>query len=608
MSFVPRHGPLPHGDGTTTFRIWAPRARRVEVSLHGRALDVPSRGDGWFTLRTPSDHGDEYTLRLDDGPPRPDPAARWLPRGVHEAARVLDPGRFPWTDDGWSAPPLSAAAVYELHVGTFTDEGTFAAAAARLPALADLGVTHVEVMPVNAFNGDRGWGYDGVAWYAVHEPYGGPSQAPVAFARFVDAAHATGLAVVLDVVYNHMGPSGNYLPEFGPYLTDRHTTPWGEAVNLDGPDSDPVRAFIIDSALSWLSDYHVDGLRLDAVHGLVDSSAVHILTQLSAAVEDLQSTTGRAHQLIAESDRADPATIRPREAGGQGLHAQWSDDLHHAIHTAVTAEREGYYIDYAGLPDVARAYERGFLFDGRYSRYRRRTVGAPLGDLSGHRLVTCVQNHDQVGNRARGDRLTTLADGALVRVAIVLLCASPTTPMLFMGEEYGETRPFRYFTGHPEPELAEAVRRGRAEEFAAFGAFAAADVPDPQDPSTRDASVLDHSTAATPPGVARQALWRDLLALRRREPALANGRRDLVDVHVATPLLLVVTRADHRARPVLLAANLGDEAAVVTAPPGRWTPVLSTDDQRYGGSAPGCEGAAQLSVPARSAVLWTAAQ
>lgn len=598
---------MPHDDGTTTFRVWAPRASRVDL-LQGRDATALQPGDdGWFALRVPAAHGDDYRFRLDDGPARPDPAARWLPEGVHAASRVLDPGRFPWTDRGWRAPPLSAAVIYELHVGTFTPAGTFDAAIEHLAALAELGVTHVEVMPVNAYNGDRGWGYDGVAWYAVHEPYGGEEPAPTAFARFVDACHATGLAVVLDAVYNHLGPSGNYLAEFGPYLTDHYATPWGDALNLDGPDSDPVRGFIIDSALAWMSDYHVDALRLDAVHGLVDTSAVHILTELAAAVEGFETFSGRPRQLIAESDRADPATVRAREAGGQGMHAQWSDDLHHAIHTAVTGEREGYYVDYAGLPDVARVYRRGFLFDGRYSRYRRRTVGASLGDIPGQRLVTCVQNHDQVGNRPAGDRLTTLVDPDLVRVAIMLLCASPTTPLLFMGEEYGETRPFQYFTGHPEPDLAEAVRTGRVEEFAAFAGFSRSDVPDPQDAATRDASVLDRSLADSSQGIARRALWADLLELRRQHAALANGRRDLIDTLLADADFLCVQRRDPRGPTILLAANLTAAATTRQASAGEWSLLATTDDARYGGAGgPATAGDGAVTMPGRSAALWSA--
>ncbi|CAN5403996.1 malto-oligosyltrehalose trehalohydrolase [soil metagenome] len=560
---------------------------------------------GWFRLTTATRHGADYAYCIDGGQARPDPASRWQPDGVHGRSRLLDPAEFEWSrkEVSWRAAPLAGAVVYELHVGTFTPEGTFDAAIAKLGALAQLGITHLEVMPVNAFNGTSGWGYDGVAWYAVHEPYGGPE----AFARFVAACHGAGMAVVLDAVYNHLGPSGNYLPDFGPYLTGAYATPWGDALNLDGPASDPVRAFIVGNALQWMEDFHVDALRLDAVHGLVDVSAVHVLAELADAVAALATRLRRPLQIIAESDRCDPQTVRPREAGGTGMDGQWADDLHHAIHTAVTGEREGYYVDYAGLPDVAEAYRRGFLFDGRYSRDRDRTVGAPLGDIPGHRLVTCIQNHDQVGNRAAGERLTSLVDAGLVRVAIALLCCSPTTPMLFMGEEFGETAPFQFFTSHPEPELAAAVRTGRREEFAAFAAFTGEAVPDPQDPATRDRSVLDWSRATTPDGEARRALWADLLHARRRQPALANGRRDLVDVLAVTGQKLALVRRDPAGPSVLLVANLAAEPGTVEVGQGgdRWRLVLSTDEPHYGGggAAPDLIGG-EVRMPAGSAALW----
>lgn len=487
------HGPLLHPDGTTTFRLWAPRPDQVELVLDEETRPMQPVGQGWFAARVPAGHGARYGYRLDGNNLRPDPASRWQPDGVHERSRVFDPATLEWSPDeaGWRAPDLAGAVIYELHVGTFTPRRTLDAAAERLGALADLGVTHVEIMPLTAFNGAYGWGYDGVLWYAVHEPYGGPA----AFARFVETAHRHGLAVILDVVYNHLGPSGNRMPDFGPYLTDTCHTPWGEALNLDGPQSDPVRAFIVGNALHWFTDFHVDALRLDAAHALIDTSSVHILTELAAATSRRSALLRRPLRLIAESNRNDPLTVTPREHGGQGLDALWVDDLHHAIHTAVTREHEGYYVDYTGLPDVAAGYTRGFVLDGRYSRYRERAVGAPLGELPGHRLVACIQNHDQIGNRALGDRLTTLVDPARLRVAVVLLCAAPTTPMLFMGEEYGETQPFQYFTSHPEPELAETVRQGRAEEFVRFSAFAHAEVPDPQDPAT-----LERSTRCVPNG------------------------------------------------------------------------------------------------------------
>jgi maltooligosyltrehalose trehalohydrolase len=608
-----RHGPVVNADGTTTFRVWAPAVDRVDLLLAGTAPQrlAPGR-DGWHELTTRAAHGEDYAFSLDGGEPRPDPAARWLPDGVHGRSRLYDPARFAWSEAErtWRAAPLAGAVIYELHIGTFTPEATLDGAIHRLAGLADLGVTHVEVMPVNAYNGDRGWGYDGVAWYATHEPYGGPE----ALARFVDACHRTGLAVILDVVYNHLGPSGNYLPEFGPYLTGSYATPWGAALNLDGPGSDPVRAYIVGNALQWLGDFHVDALRLDAVHGLIDTSAVHILAELADSVEQLSARLHRPLQLIAESDRCDPLTIRPREAGGTGMHGQWADDLHHAIHTAVTGERDGYYVDYDGLPDVARTYRRGFLFDGtRYSRHRGRTVGAPLGDIPGHRLVTCIQNHDQIGNRAAGERLTALVDPALVRAAAVMLCASPTTPMLFMGEEFGATTPFQYFTSHPEPELADAVRNGRREEFATFADFAD-HVPDPQDPATFTGSRLDWSEAETEAGTRRQALWRDLLALRRTHAALANGRRDLVELVAADRSWLALIRRDPVEQSVLLTVNLGATVRAEQVPRpqrGSWTLLLDSSDEAYGGEGgpgavePGIDDAAQtLAVSPHSAALW----
>jgi maltooligosyltrehalose trehalohydrolase len=590
------HGPTVHDDSTTTFRLWAPHAKEVVCEVDGLEIPLAPGLHGWHEVRTVADRGDRYGFRLDGGELRPDPASRWQPDGVHGLSRLWTPPAV--TRTPFRAAPLSSAVVYELHTGTFTAEGTFDAAIPRLAALADLGVTHVEVMPVNAFNGTHGWGYDGVAWYAVHEPYGGPD----AFARFVNACHARGLAVVLDVVYNHLGPSGNYLPEFGPYTTDRYKTPWGGALNLDGEDSDAVRDFIIGNALYWLSAFGIDGLRLDAVHALVDNSSVHILAALRDAVAALSVHEGRPLQLIAETDRNDPLTITERAAGGMGLDAQWADDLHHSIHSAITGERDGYYIDYAGLPDVATAYQRGYIYDGHYSTFRRRTVGAPLGDIPGHRLVSCIQNHDQVGNRAAGDRLTTVVAPELVEVAIVLLCASPTTPMLFMGDEYGETNPFQYFTSHPEPDLADAVRNGRREEFASFAAFSGTEVPDPQDPATLARSRLDWGRAETPEGRRRRELWGRLLRLRREHPALGNGRRDLVEILYVDAERLAVIRRSEAGPGVLVLANIDTADWHLPLPDARWRRLLDTG--RAHGTAAEPEGEHQVCVHGRSAALW----
>jgi maltooligosyltrehalose trehalohydrolase len=574
----------------------------VEVVVAGTAQPLAALAGGWHAARLPGRDGQDYAYRLDGGPPRPDPASWRQPEGVHGPSRLVDPAALPGAGDRtpFRPAPLSAAVYYELHVGTFTPEGTLDTAAQHLGPLADLGVTHVELQPLNAFNGPHGWGYDGVGWYAVHEPYGGPA----ALARFVDAAHGLGLAVVVDAVYNHLGPSGNYLGEFGPYQTEAYATPWGPAVNLDGPDCDPVRAFLVGSALHWLADLRVDALRLDAVHGLVDTSPVHVLAELAGAVATAGAALGRHLALIAESDRNDPRTVAPVAGHGLGMDAQWADDLHHAIHVAVTGEHDGYYADHRGLPDVARAYRNGFSYDGRWSPSRRRRIGAPLpDDVPGWRLVGCTQNHDQIGNRAAGDRLTTLVDADLVRVAVVLLCAAPHAPLLFMGEEYGETAPFQFFTSHPEPELAEAVRQGRAREFAAFAAFGGG-VPDPQDPATLAASRLDRSRADTPDGRARRALWRDLLAARRRVPALADGRRDRVATVTATDRLLAVVRGDADGDRVLVAANLGDDDAVVATGLDGWEVLLATGDPAYGGTGalPIVQGGS-VRIPGRSATL-----
>ncbi|HUG84052.1 MAG TPA: malto-oligosyltrehalose trehalohydrolase, partial [Euzebya sp.] len=434
----PRHGAHVLGDGQTRFGLWAPLAQHVALDLDGRTTALQHAGEGWWQTTTDAPHGTRYAYRLDDGAPLPDPASRWLPDGVHDAAAVLDVSQLHRGARTFQAPPLTGAVIYELHIGAFTPEGTFDAAVEHLPALVELGVTHVEVMPVNAFDGHHGWGYDGVAWWAVHQPYGGPER----FAAFVTACHDAGLAVVLDVVHNHLGPSGNHLSRFGPYLqTDAEST-WGKAINLDGPGSGPVRGFILDSAVAWLRDFGVDALRLDAVHALVDASPTHLLAEMADRVGDLAEAQGRRLTLIAESDRNDPRTVTPRALGGLGLDGQWADDLHHAIHCAVTGEDDGYYVDFTDpLEKVAAAYRNGFVYDGSLvSPFRGRVVGAPLPpQVSSRRLVACIQNHDQVGNRAAGDRLTTLVPPDLVRIAIALLCLAPHTPMLFMGEEYGET-------------------------------------------------------------------------------------------------------------------------------------------------------------------------
>jgi maltooligosyltrehalose trehalohydrolase len=594
-----------HADGTVTFRVWAPHAHNVELVLgDGAPHALHPRERGWFDVRVAAGPGDRYGFRLDGGDLVPDPATLRQPDGVHAMSAVVDRAAFAWSaqEQRWQPTPLSSGVIYELHVGAFTSEGTFAAAEQRLAGLRDLGVTHVEVMPVNAFNGPRGWGYDGVCWYAVHEPYGGPE----AFAHFVDTCHHHDLAVILDVVYNHFGPSGSYHHMFGPYVSDLHKTPWGPAINFEEAGADAVRAFVVDNALMWLADFHVDGLRLDAVHALHDGSATPILPELSVAVDRLSEQVGRRLALIAESDGQDPRTVLPRAAGGSGMTAQWLDDLHHAIHVTVTGEQDGYYADYEGLRDVAVAYAHGFVYDGRWSQHRQRTVGARLpAEVSGRRLVACIQNHDQIGNRARGRRLTVLTDEGKMRVAIGLLCMAPTVPMVFMGEEYGATTPFLFFSSHPEAELAEAIRDGRRAEFAAFAGFSGQKIPDPQDPATFAASRLQWSQAATPEGQARGRLWTDVLRLRRTVPALATGDRRMVRTLVATTQQMAVLRDDPAgAAPVVVVANSGDAPADITfALSGTWQTLWACNATAYGGTGTAlditCDGAAvRCTVPA----------
>ena len=550
----------------SVFEVWAPRAEKVELDSGGRTTPM-ERADraGWWRAVAepeagrPDGPGPDYAFRIDGGAPRPDPRSRRQPAGVHGPSRVDRPEAFPWTDADWRGRPLRGAVLYELHIGTFTWEGTFEAAIGRLDHLVSLGVGFVEVMPVAAFNGVHGWGYDGVALWAVHEPYGGPE----GLRRLVDACHARGIGVLLDVVYNHLGPSGNYLAEFGPYFTDAHVTPWGAAVNLDGPGSDEVRSFLVDNALYWLRENHLDGLRLDAVHALADTRAVHVLEQLSAAVDRLAADTGRRLHLIAESDLNDPRLVTPREAGGTGLAAQWSDDFHHALHAALTGERQGYYCDFGSLAAIARTLSSGFFHDGTYSTYRGRCHGRPVDTsvLTADRFVVSLQTHDQVGNRAEGDRIGAGLSEGLRRVGAALLLTAPFTPQLFMGEEWGAGTPWQYFTDHPEPELAAAVREGRRAEFARTG-WPPDRVPDPQAPETFARSVLDWSEPDREPHRGLLDWYRSLISLRRTRPALADP--DFARVAVAfdeEQRWLVVSRGD-----VQVAANLSDRPCTPRLP------------------------------------------
>ena len=514
----------------TSFSLWSPSARTVTVVTGDASTAMTPDDGGWWRIDLPEvGHGDDYLFALDGGDPLPDPRSRWQPAGVHGPSRVYADDLFAWTDSAWRGVALPGSVVYELHVGTFTDAGTLDAAVDRLDHLVALGIDLVEVMPLAAFPGTNGWGYDGVHPFAVHEPYGGPD----ALKRFVDACHGRGLGVALDVVYNHLGPSGNYLPEFGPYFTEKHHTPWGAAVNLDDEGSTEVRRWIIDNALMWLRDYHLDGLRLDAVHALVDDSGEHLLSQLAREVDVLATQARRPLSLIAESDLNEPAMVSPRECGGLGMTAQWSDDFHHALHTLLTGEGQGYYADFAADPFAAlRATLTGAFFHaGTWSSFRGSEHGAAVdtAQFPGHRFLGYLQDHDQVGNRATGDRITAGISPGLARLGAALVLTSPFTPMLFMGEEWAASTPWQYFTDHQETELGVAVRDGRRREFAAHG-WAAEDVPDPQDVATVERSRLDWAEIEREPHASMLDWHRRLIALRRATPELADPRLDQVQV------------------------------------------------------------------------------
>lgn len=543
------------------FTVWAPRPKKMAVKVAGRVYDMTGPDDrGWWKAEVAeAGPGSDYAFLLDDDPTGyPDPRAAFQPGGVHGPSRLVDQDTFQWKDATWHAPPLSAAILYELHVGTFTKEGTFDAAIERLPYLSELGITHVELMPIVEFPGAFGWGYDGVALFAVRQQYGGPD----GLKRLIDACHRHGLAVLIDVVYNHFGPVGSYANKFGPYLTHTHHTPWGDAINFESEGSDEVRRFFCDNALMWLRDYHADGLRLDAVHEFVDRSAIHFMEQLSAEVEVMSSTVGRRLVLIAESDLNDPRVVTPREAHGYGIDAQWSDDFHHALFTILHAERgKGYYNDFGSFENLAKSLTRVFVYDGAYSTYRKRSHGRPVEGLSAHRFVSFIQNHDQVGNRAIGDRLDQVVGFNLAKVAAGLVLTAPFLPMIFQGEEYAASTPFQYFADHEDPEMAKAVSEGRKRDFAAFGWDPEA-IPDPESPMTFERSKLDWNEVHEGQHAAMLAWFTQLIHLRRTSPSLNDG--DMGHVHVTfdeAKRSLMVQRGEVR-----VLANLGNDAAHFTLP------------------------------------------
>lgn len=575
--------------GRCRFRVWAPAARKVELHIlepGERTVPLARRPGGYFhAIVNDVAPGTVYLYRLDERLERPDPASRSQPGGVHGPSEVVD-SRFCWRDAGWSGVPFDRYIIYELHVGTFTSEGTFDAAARHIRALCELGATAVELMPVGQFPGDRNWGYDGVQPFGVQNTYGGPE----GLKRLVDACHQAGLAVVLDVVYNHVGPEGNYLSEFGPYFTDRYKTPWGRALNFDGPHSDGVRRFFVENALYWVTEFHADALRLDAVHAIFDRSARPFLQELGQAIHEAARRLDRRIYVVAESDLNDTRLVRSLDEGGYGLDGQWCDDFHHALHALVTGERTGYYEDFGKLRHMATALTDGFVLSGRYSRFRRRRHGHPSPHAPPSRLVVCAQNHDQVGNRMLGEKMSQLVSFEQLKLVAGLVLLSPYIPLIFMGEEYGEIAQFLYFVSHSEPSLIDAVRRGRREESAAFAWQA--EPPDSQAPSTFHRSKINQHLRRQGHHRVLLFFYQEVIRLRKSHSAFFGPGRDRHRVILDEDRkIMCVTYAAAGREPFMAFHFAQTEAAAAGwAPPGAWTKILDSADEQWNGpgsTAPG---------------------
>ncbi len=562
-----RFGVTPLPNNGYRFVAWAPALSSLSLLLYEKDRRIiPMIPDecGFFSTEVEASPGIQYRYRLPDGRELPDPASRFQPDGVHGASSIVNTNAFVWTDARFQCPSLPKLIIYELHVGTFTKEGTFAAATAHLSMLAELGITAVEIMPIAQFPGARNWGYDGTFPFAAQNSYGGPS----GFHQFVDAAHSHGIPVILDVVYNHLGPEGNYLGAFGPFFTNKYRTPWGEAINFDDAYSAPVREFFFQSALSWLEEFHVDALRLDAVHGIFDFSAHHFLAELKERVQALSERVGRRLYVIAESDLNDARLLHARACGGYGLDAQWSDDFHHSVHTLLTGEKSEYYVDFGSIDDLDVVLREGWRYSGQYSRYRHRNHGNSPKGIAPDRFVVFAQNHDQVGNRAQGDRLSQLVDSESLALSAGITLLSPFLPLLFMGEEYGETRPFQYFTSHSDPVLIEAVRKGRQEEFASFGWQG--DVPDPQDEETFKRCILDLTIRGSEPHRTLWNLYRSLIDIRKR--FAIGGRKPEIQCDPATKTIVMDYR--QTGAPFIAFFNFGEGTCAMRLPAGPFRPLL----------------------------------
>lgn len=574
------------GKNECTFLVWAPKAEKVHVHVlvpREQMIPMERLERGYFFAQARNvGAGALYRYRLNDQAEHPDPVSRFQPEGVHGPSQIVG-NDFGWSDGGWRGLPLQRYVLYELHVGTFTCEGTFDAIISRIAELKELGVTAIEIMPVAQFPGERNWGYDGVYPYAVQNSYGGPD----GLKRLVNACHAQGLAVVLDVVYNHLGPEGNYASEFGYYFTEMYKTPWGAALNFEQEHSDEVRRYFIDNARQWISDFHIDGLRLDAIHAIVDPSARPFVEELAAACQKKGEELNRIVTVIAESNRNDRRIVIPRAENGWGLDSQWSDDFHHALRVTFTGEQAGYYEDFAGLPDLAHALGEGFVYEGQYSKFRKRRYGNSSRGLPGERFVVFAQNHDQVGNRKTGDRLTAAATFEQLKMAAAMVLLSPYVPLLFMGEEYGETAPFQYFVSHSDPAVIDAVRKGRSEEFANFQW--AGEVPDPQDEGTFLTSKLRWDMRNEGDHRALLDFYGELLRLRRENRVLRRLDRSSREVKLAAKDRAIFTRRWHEKEEVFAAFYFGEAAARLhlRMPGGRWARELDSADLKWNG--PGSE-------------------
>jgi maltooligosyltrehalose trehalohydrolase len=570
------------------FQLWAPFAKEVElhlVSPREERIRMERAERGYFQAVVEDvPAGALYFYRLNGGAGRPDPASRSQPQGVHGPSEAAPPHRV--SDPAWRGVPIEDYILYELHVGTFTKEGTFDGAARELDRLVELGVTAVEMMPVAQFPGERNWGYDGVYPFAVQHSYGGAE----GLARFVEACHARGMAVVLDVVYNHLGPEGNYLNEYGPYFTDGHKTPWGRAMNFDGPGSDEVRRYFLESALMWVRDFQIDALRLDAIHAIHDNSSTPFLTELAARVHEVGRREQRRVYLIPESDLNDARIVRSPEFGGLGMDAQWADDFHHAVHALVSGEVSGYYADFGSMRHLVKAYRDGFVYTGEYAPARERRHGNSTKLVAGHQLVVFVQNHDQVGNRMLGERLAHFVSFEAAKLAAGALFLAPYIPLLFMGEEYGDTAPFLYFVSHSDAPLVEAVRKGRQREFAAF--LWRGEPPDPQAEDTFERSKLTPGLRESGRHAALYRLYRELIRLRKRVPALASLRRDAMEVTGYEKRRLVTVRRWAEGSEALGVLNLGPAGAECALPatPGRWKKLVDSSDRDLLGPGGGAAG------------------